>query len=422
MKSSKDLFEYAKRFIPGGVNSPVRACMSVDTYPLFIKEGKGSRIITHDGDELVDYVMSWGPLILGHCYPEVMVNAIRATLSGSSYGAPTFWEVMLAELIIKHIPSVDMVRMVNSGTEATMSAIRIARAYTKRDKVVKFVGCYHGHVDMLLAQAGSGVATLSIPGTPGIPEGVVRDTILIPYNDKESVKEVFSRSGEEIACVIIEPVAGNMGVVLPEDGFLEYLREVTKEYGSLLIFDEVITGFRISMGGAQKVFNIDPDITCLGKIVGGGFPVGAFGGKRDIMEKVAPVGEVYQAGTLSGNPVAMAAGIATIRALEGKDYSVLEKRTKLLIKEINTIFEEKSIPVQINHIASMFTIFFTEAHVKDFSSAQTTDLDLFKKFYNHMRSAGIYIPPSNFECMFTSFVHTEKDFDKTLDAIKKFEC
>ncbi len=420
MKTSKELFEYAKRLIPGGVNSPVRACGNVDSYPLFIKRGKGSKIISWEGGEYIDFVMSWGPLILGHCYPDVVVSALEAIINGSSYGAPCIWELRLAELIVKHIPSVEMVRMVNSGTEATMSAIRLSRAYTKRNKIVKFKGCYHGHVDFLLAEAGSGVATLSIPGTPGIPKSVVEDTILVPYNDTECIDKVFKEHGSDIACVIVEPVAGNMGLVLPESGFLEFLREITKRYGSLLIFDEVITGFRVSIGGAQQRFNIDPDLTCLGKIIGGGFPVGAFGGKKEIMEHVAPVGDVYQAGTLSGNPVAMAAGYATLKVLEKMDYNDLEKKTQKFVNEIKKIFEQKSISVRINHISSMFTIFFTDKEVKDFDSAKTTDLSVFKKFYAHMREKGIYIPPSNFECLFMSFVHTDEDLEKTLDAIKSF--
>lgn len=420
MKTSKELFDYAQKFIPGGVNSPVRACKQVDSYPLFIKRGKGSKIVSYEGQEFVDYVMSWGPLILGHAHPEVIACAIEALIFGSSYGAPCEWELKLAELIVKHVPSVEMVRMVNSGTEATMSAIRLARAYTKKNKVVKFTGCYHGHVDSLLAEAGSGVATFSIPGTPGIPPKVVEDTILVPYNDIEAVKKVFE-SCDDIACVIVEPVAGNMGVVLPERGFLEFLRTITKENHAVLIFDEVITGFRVSINGAQGRFGVEPDLTCLGKIIGGGFPVGAFGGKKEIMQHIAPLGNVYQAGTLSGNPVAMAAGYATLKVLEKMDYQDLENRTSSLVEELKTIFEKKSIPVKINHISSMFTVFFTEKEVKDFESAKSTDLSLFKQFYKHLRNNGIYIAPSNFECLFLSFAHTQEDLEKTIDVVKEFE-
>lgn len=421
MVTSHKLYEMAKSIIPGGVNSPVRACKSVGCDPLFIQKGKGSKIYTVDGEEFVDLVLSWGPLMLGHAPKEVVEAAKQSIEQGSSFGAPTPYEVEMAKLITESIPSVEMVRMVNSGTEATMSAIRLARAYTNRKKIVKFIGCYHGHVDHLLAQAGSGVATLSIPGTPGVPEDIVKDTILIQYNDIKGIKEVFEKNKEEIACVIVEPIAGNMGLVLPQDGFLQELRYITKEHGTILIFDEVITGYRFCYGGIQNVFNIEPDLTCLGKIIGGGFPVGAYGGKKEIMNCVSPNGDVYQAGTLSGNPVAMAAGIATLKVLKQKDYNKLNEYTKDLVKEIKFEFEKKGIPVKINQFGSAFTIFFTEKdNIKNFEDAKSTNVEIFSKFFKHMRESKIFIPPSNFECMFTSFAHDEVDMEKIIKAVKNF--
>ncbi len=420
MERSNQLYNKAKKIIPGGVNSPVRACKSVGCDPLFIKKGKGSKIYSVDGDEYIDLVLSWGPLILGHAHPEVVKAAKQALELGSSFGAPTPWEIEMAELITNAIPSIEMVRMVNSGTEATMSAIRLARGYTKREKIVKFIGCYHGHVDHLLAQAGSGVATYSIPGTPGVPEQIVQHTLLAEFNNIDGVKEIFEKHGEDIAGVIVEPIAGNMGLVLPKKDFLKGLREITSKYGSLLIFDEVITGFRFCYGGVQNIFGIEPDITCLGKIIGGGFPVGAFGGKREIMEHLAPTGDIYQAGTLSGNPVAMAAGIATLKILKNQDYKNLEDYTHNLVKELNNIFKEKSIPVRINHFGSAFTIFFTEKDkIKNFEDAKTTDTNRFSHFFVHMRNSKIFIPPSNFECMFTSFAHDLKDMDKIIDSVQR---
>jgi glutamate-1-semialdehyde 2,1-aminomutase len=421
MTDSKELYKKAAKLIPGGVNSPVRACLSVGTNPLFIKKGKGSKIYSIEGLELIDLVLSWGPLILGHSHPKVVEAAKNALEMGSSFGAPCEYEVEMAQMITEAIPSIEMVRMVNSGTEATMSAIRLARGYTRKNKIVKFIGCYHGHVDHLLAQAGSGVATFSIPGTPGIPEDIVKNTLLVNYNDVDGIKEVFKNYGEDIACVIVEPIAGNMGLVLPEKGFLQTLREITNEYNSLLIFDEVITGFRFTYGAVQDVFEIKPDLTCLGKIIGGGFPVGAFGGKGEIMRHLAPEGEIYQAGTLSGNPVAMAAGIATLKLLKSSDYKKLEDYTTKLVQEIEKIFFKKGIDTKINHFGSAFTIFFTSKQkISNFEDAKTTNTEIFSKFYTHMRNFGINIPPSNFECLFTSFAHDLQDFERIVEVVQKF--
>jgi glutamate-1-semialdehyde 2,1-aminomutase len=419
MKTSAELFTRAQRLIPGGVNSPVRACHSVQTDPLFIRQGKGSHIFSEDGQEFIDYVMSWGPLLLGHCRPEVVKAAHEAVDLGSSFGAPSRHEIALAELIVDALPGVNMVRMVNSGTEATMSSLRLARAATGKSKIIKFIGCYHGHVDSLLAQAGSGLATFSLPGTPGVPEHTVRDTLLAPYNDLQAVKDLFAQHGSDIAAVIVEPVAGNMGLVPPKDNFLAGLRRITQDYGSLLIFDEVITGFRMDYGGAQSLFGVTPDLTCLGKIIGGGFPVGAFGGKREIMEQLAPCGQTYQAGTLAGNPVAMAAGAATLSLLKQSDYNALAGKTQKLASELADILTQKGAPVSLNCLGSVFTLFFTNSPVTDFETAKTANSDLFAHFYRHMRTHGIYIAPSGFECTFTSFAHTEQDYEQTLEAADK---
>ncbi len=416
MTDSSLLFEKARQLIPGGVNSPVRACKSVDCEPLFISKGYGSRILSEEGQELIDYVMSWGPLLLGHCHPEVTRAAREAVEHGSSFGAPCRQEIDLAEAIVQALPAVEMVRMVNSGTEATMTALRLARSFTRKNKVLKCVGCYHGHVDSLLAEAGSGLATLCIPGTPGVPEDTVKHTLLAPYNDLQAVEALFENHGADIAAVIVEPVAGNMGLVPPQEGFLQGLREITRQHGALLIFDEVITGFRMSFAGAQGRFGIDPDLTCLGKIIGGGFPVGAFGGKKQIMEQLAPCGDTYQAGTLSGNPVAMAAGAATLQILSRMDYDQLEKRTQDFAAGLKSILEAKGVPVQLNCLGSAFTLFFTSQPVSDFESAKTSDQRLFQTFYTQMRRQNIYLAPSGFECTFTSFVHTDQDFQTTLDA------
>ncbi|MFV0423651.1 glutamate-1-semialdehyde 2,1-aminomutase [Oleidesulfovibrio sp.] len=418
MDRSKNLFERAQQVIPGGVNSPVRACLSVESAPIFVESGKGSKLYSVDGKEYVDFVQSWGPLLLGHAHPAVNSAIVDAVAKGSSFGAPCEDEIRLAEAVIDAVPSIEMVRMVSSGTEATMSALRLARGYTGRNKLVKFEGCYHGHGDAFLASAGSGVATLSIPGTPGVPDSVVADTLLAPYNNLERVKALFAEHGNDIAAIIVEPMAGNMGLVQPKEGFLQGLRELCDNHGALLIFDEVITGFRLSYGGAQQYYGITPDLTTLGKIIGGGMPVGAYGGKREIMQRIAPCGDVYQAGTLAGNPVAMAAGIATLAELKKADYAALEKRVDALATEIETILKGKGVPVTVNRLASMFTIFFTETPVTDYESAKTADGSLYTRFYQQMREQGFNIAPSGFECAMVSFAHTEEDFEKFVEAVR----
>ena len=420
MSRSQELFEEAKRYIPGGVNSPVRACVSVGCDPLFIASAKGGTITSVDGDTYVDLVQSWGPMLLGHAHPEVSAAAHAAVDRGASYGAPCEDEVTLAKMVVEALPGMDMVRMVNSGTEATMSALRLARAHTGRNKVVKFEGCYHGHGDPFLASAGSGVATLSIPGTPGVPPAVVADTLLAPYNDLAAVKTLFDAHGQDIAAVIVEPVAGNMGLVPPGPGFLQGLAELCKTNGALLIFDEVITGFRASYGGAQWRYGIKPDLTTLGKVIGGGFPVGAYAGKREIMSKVAPSGGVYQAGTLSGNPVAMAAGIATLSILQKSDYQALEARVDDLCRKLEAVFKAKNIPVYISRLASMFTIFFTTGPVTDFASAKKADSERYARYFAHMRSKGVFLAPSAFETAMASFAHTGADFDAVIKASESF--
>lgn len=419
MTISQELFQKAGTLIPGGVNSPVRACKSVHCDPLFVASAGGSKLTTEDGDEFIDYVMSWGPMLLGHNHPEVAAAIAETATRGTSFGAPCRLEVELAQAVVDAVPGIDMVRMVSSGTEATMSALRLARGYTDKNGVIKFHGGYHGHADAFLASAGSGVATQSIPGTPGVPADVVKHTLLAHYNDLDAVRTLFERQRDDIAAVIVEPVAGNMGLVLPKPGFLEGLRELTRKHGALLIFDEVITGFRVSFGGAQAAFGIDPDLTCLGKIIGGGLPVGAYGGKREIMSHIAPSGNVYQAGTLSGNPLAMAAGLATLKALARQDYSALAARTDAFSGELENILRGKGVPVTRNHIASIFTLFFTKTPVVDFPSAQTADSKAFVSFYQQMRAQGIYLAPSGFECAFTSFAHSEQDFERTLEAARK---
>ncbi len=419
MNISKALFQEAQRYIPGGVNSPVRACGSVGHDPVFINRASGSKVYDVDGKEYIDYIGSWGPMILGHASPAV-VDAIRqAAERGTSYGAPTEMEIEMARLIVDAIPSIDMVRMVSSGTEAAMSAIRLARGYTKRNRIIKFEGCYHGHADSLLVKAGSGVATLGIPGSPGVPEELAKLTVTVPYNDIEAVKSAVDRYGDEIACVIVEPVAGNMGVVPPAHGFLEGLREITAERDILLIFDEVITGFRLTYGGFQNIAGIKPDLTCLGKIIGGGLPVGAFGGRRDIMGKLAPIGPVYQAGTLSGNPLAMAAGIATLNCLQKPGvYDVLEEKTARLCAGIEKTFQEKEISHRINRVGSMFTLFFTTEDVIDFASAAKSDTEVFSRHFGKMLAGGVMIAPSQFEASFVSLAHTDEDIDTTLAVLE----
>ena len=419
MTISQELFRKAQTLIPGGVNSPVRACKSVHCDPLFVASAKGSKLVTEDGAEFIDYVMSWGPMLLGHNHPAVAAAIAETAANGTSFGAPCRLEVELAQAVADAVPGIEMVRMVSSGTEATMSALRLARGYTEKNGVIKFHGGYHGHADAFLASAGSGVATQSIPGTPGVPADVVKHTLLAHYNDLDAVQTLFERQGDDIAAVIVEPVAGNMGLVLPKPGFLEGLRELTRKYGALLIFDEVITGFRVAFGGAQTAFGIDPDLTCLGKIIGGGLPVGAYGGKREIMSHIAPSGGVYQAGTLSGNPLAMAAGLATLKALSGMDYSALAERTDAFSAELEKILRSKGAAVTRNHLASIFTIFFTDTPVVDFPSAQTADSKTFVSFYQQMREQGIYLAPSGFECAFTSFAHSDDDLERTLEAARK---
>lgn len=416
---SRKLFQEALALMPGGVNSPVRACQNVDAQPLFIRSASGAHLTDVDGREYIDFVLSWGPLLLGHANPEVTRNLLDAVPRGTSFGAPCPQEVDLARLVIEALPGVEMVRMVNSGTEATMSALRLARAITGRDKVIKFIGCYHGHADPYLAAAGSGVATLSIPGAPGVPAMVVQDTLLAPYNDLNAVTGLFSKYGADIAAIIVEPVAANMGLVLPLPGFLDGLRKLCDEFGSLLIFDEVITGFRLAYGGAQARFEIDPDLTTLGKIIGGGLPVGCLGGKRKYMEQIAPSGPVYQAGTLSGNPLAMTAGIATLTLLKTKNYSDLEERVTRFVQELASVLRSKNVAVQTPHIASMFTVYFSATPVANFAGASQCNQKLFTAFYKQMRAQGIYLPPSPFETCMTSFAHTEEDFARTLEAASK---
>ena len=418
--NSKKLFEEAQELIPGGVNSPVRAFKAVGDHPVFIEKAEGSKLYDADGNEYVDYICSWGPMLLGH-QPEAVTKAVQeALLKGSTYGAPTAAEVEIAKLIVDAVPSVEMVRMVNSGTEATMSAIRLARGYTKRNKLVKFEGCYHGHADHLLIKAGSGALTFGVPSSPGVPESIASETLSATYNDLDSVKKLFAEYPDQIAAVIVEPVAGNMGLIPPAEGFLEGLREVTAQYGALLIFDEVISGFRASFGGAQKVFNIMPDITCLGKIIGGGLPVGAYGGKKEIMQHVAPVGPVYQAGTLSGNPLAMAAGIATLKELAKPGvYETIEAKAKKLAEGVQAAAEKAGVTVSINHSASLLTVFFTGEKVDSYAAAMTSDTAKFKVFFQSMLNQGVYLPPSQFECWFVSLAHTDEDIEKTIAAAEK---
>ncbi|CUL13373.1 glutamate-1-semialdehyde 2,1-aminomutase [Listeria monocytogenes] len=413
---SEKAFKEAKKVLPGGVNSPVRAFNSVDASPVFMDHGKGAYITDVDGNEYIDYVLSWGPLILGHADPAV-VNAItKAALKGTSFGTPTEIETELAKLVIERVPSIEIVRMVSSGTEATMSAIRLARGYTKREKILKFEGSYHGHGDSLLIKAGSGVATLGLPDSPGVTKGLAADTITVPYNDIEGAELVFQKYGEEIAAVIVEPVAGNMGVVPPIDGFLEGLRELTTKFGSLLIFDEVMTGFRVDYYSAQGYYVVTPDLTCLGKVIGGGLPVGAYGGKKEIMEQIAPAGSIYQAGTLSGNPLAMNAGFETVRQLTPQHYDVFRTLIKRMEEGLTEISARRQVPLSINKAGSMFGFFFTDQKVINFDTAKTSNLEFFRNYYREMLGQGIFLPPSQFEGVFISTMHTEKEIDKTLEA------
>ncbi|HEX3035675.1 MAG TPA: glutamate-1-semialdehyde 2,1-aminomutase [Thermodesulfobacteriota bacterium] len=417
---SKKLYKAAEHVMPGGVNSPVRSFRAVEGTPVFVKRAKGARIYDEDGNKYIDYIASWGPLILGHAHPEVVKAIKEAAEKGTSYGAPCGKEIELANLVVKTFPSIDVVRMTNSGTEATMSAVRLARAYTKRDLIIKFEGCYHGHADYLLVKAGSGATTFGTPSSPGVPGGFTKSTLLARYNDIESVENLFTQHRDEIACVLIEPVPANMGVVLPKEGFLKKLRGITERSGTLLIFDEVITGFRLGPGGAQKTYGVRPDITCLGKIIGGGLPVGAYGGRRDIMSMIAPIGPVYQAGTLSGNPLAMAAGVATLTKLKEKGtYKKLDKLTGYLTDRLREILKKLGIAAQINSVGSMFTLFFTDREVVDYDSALSSDTKLYGRFFKNMLKAGIMFPPSQFEAVFVSLAHTEKEIDMTLKAVHK---
>lgn len=413
---SEKAFDEAKRYMPGGVNSPVRSYRSVGSNPPFISSASGSRIYDIDNNEYIDYVLSWGPMILGHANPEVVASLQEAIPRGTSYGAPTLLETELAKKIQAFMPSMEMVRLVNSGTEATMSALRVARGYTGRDRIVKFVGCYHGHSDSLLVKAGSGLATFGVPDSPGVPKGVAENTITLPYNDIDAVKQLFDEIGDTIACIIVEPVAGNMGCVPPVEGFLETLRDVTKVHGALLIFDEVMCGFRASSGGAQKLYNIKPDLTCLGKIVGGGMPLAVFGGSSKIMSEVAPSGPIYQAGTLSGNPVAVTAGLATLSMLQRDPtiFKQVEDSTKALCNGLEELAKKYNVPAVVQRVGSMFTLFFTDKPVHNFDDASACNADHFKIFFHHNLSHGIYYAPSPFESNFVSMCHKGAEIDKTL--------
>jgi glutamate-1-semialdehyde 2,1-aminomutase len=416
---SEQLYKEALEIIPGGVNSPVRACKSVGAIPLFIQRAEGSKIIDADGNDYIDYVGSWGPMILGHRDPDVEKAVAEALTRGTSFGAPVESEIELARLVIDTVPSVESVRMVNSGTEATMSAIRLARGVTGRSIVVKFDGCYHGHADSFLVEAGSGVATLNIPGSPGVPEQITDNTLSIGYNDIAAFESLMQQKGDEIACVIVEPIAGNMGFVKPVEGFLEALRSQTEKYGALLIFDEVMTGFRVALGGAQSCYGITPDLTTLGKIIGGGLPVGAYGGRKDIMAHIAPSGPVYQAGTLSGNPLAMAAGIATLKKISRPGfYESLESKTSRLTRGLNETIQAFGIKAKADHLGSMFGMYFTDRLVNSFKDARTSDLDMFSAYYLKMRNRGIYLAPSQFEAGFVSAAHSNEDIDSTIQAVK----
>ncbi|MEK4759297.1 glutamate-1-semialdehyde 2,1-aminomutase [Viridibacillus sp. FSL E2-0187] len=418
-EKSKQAFKEAVNLMPGGVNSPVRAFKAVDMDPIFMASGKGAIITDIDGNDYIDYVLSWGPLIIGHTHPDVVAAIQKVAETGTSFGASSLVENELAKVVIDRIPSIEMIRMVSSGTEATMSAIRAARGFTGRDKILKFEGSYHGHGDSLLIKAGSGVATLGLPDSPGVPMGIAQNTLTVPYNDLESANLVFEKFGEEIAAVIVEPVCGNMGVVPPLPGFLEGLRELTTNAGSLLIFDEVMTGFRVGYHSAQGHYGVTPDLTCLGKVIGGGLPVGAFGGKREIMEKIAPAGPIYQAGTLSGNPLAMSAGLATISHLKPETYDYFTKLGDQLETGFREAAEMYNIPHTVNRAGSMIGYFLTNENVINFETAKTSDLQLFAEYYGLMANEGIFLPPSQFEGVFVSTEHTEEHIAKTVQAFQK---
>ncbi len=419
-RKSSDIMRRAVKLIPGGVNSPVRAFRAVGGKPLFISRALGSKIYDADNNEYIDYIGSWGPMILGHAHKGVNAAVKKAVDRGTSFGAPTEAEVTLAEETLKAFPSMDMVRFVSSGTEATMSALRLARAYTGRDGILKFEGCYHGHSDSLLVKAGSGAATLGVPDSPGVPSALARLTFNAVYNDLGSVEKIFKKSPKDIACVIIEGAPGNMGVVLPKESFLKGLAKLCRKYGALLIMDEVMSGFRLCYGGAQKVFNVEPDMTCLGKVIGGGLPVGAFGGKRKIMERLSPSGPVYQAGTLSGNPVAMTAGIETLKNLRKRGtYEKLFRSTNTLVEGLAEIARRRGVPLQSAVAGSMFTIFFNEKPVQNYKDASASDLKMFGKYFTRMLKHGVYLPPSQFEAVFVGLAHTREDIARTLEAADK---
>lgn len=421
MSRSHDLFTRAQVHIPGGVNSPVRAFKGVGGNPVFFKKARGAYVYDEDGKQYIDYVGSWGPMIVGHSHPEVLQAVQTVMQDGLSFGAPTELEIRMADKVCELVPSMDLVRMVSSGTEATMSAIRLARGFTGRDRIVKFEGCYHGHADSLLVKAGSGALTLGVPTSPGVPAALAEYTLTLNYNDSEQVREVFNQIGGEIACVIVEPVAGNMNCVPPLPGFLETLREVCDQHGSVLILDEVMTGFRVALGGAQQYFNVKPDLTTLGKIIGGGMPVGAFGGRREIMEQIAPLGPVYQAGTLSGNPVAMAAGLKTLELISQPGfYESLTEKTRALVKGLEAKAEEAGVPLTTNQVGGMFGFFFSgEKQISHFAQVSGCDVGRFKQFFHAMLDEGIYLAPSAFEAGFVSSTHSEADIEATLETAGK---
>ncbi|MCM2358873.1 MAG: glutamate-1-semialdehyde 2,1-aminomutase [Geobacteraceae bacterium] len=421
METSRSVkfFKDAQKFIPGGVNSPVRAFKSVGADPLFIQRAAGSRIYDVDGNEFIDYVGSWGPMILGHCHPTVNAAIKEAVDNGASFGAPTELEIILAEMVVQAVPSIEMVRMVSSGTEATMSAIRLARGYTGRDKILKFSGCYHGHADALLVKAGSGAATFGVPDSPGVPQDFAKHTLTASYNSLDSVRALVAENSGEIACIIVEPIAGNMGTVPPRDGFLEGLRAICSEEGIILIFDEVMSGFRVAYGGAQELYGVTPDMTTLGKIIGGGLPVGAFGGRREIMEKLSPAGGVYQAGTLSGNPLAMTAGIATLKLLqEDGFYKRLEEKSAFLASGIARAARDAGYPIYSTRVGSMICAFFTKDEVHDWTTAAACDTRAFARYFLAMLEAGIYLAPSQFETGFVSIAHSDDDLERTIAAAR----
>ena len=426
LEKSLAAFEEAKTLMPGGVNSPVRSYRNVDCNPPFIARGEGAHIFDIDGNEYIDYVLSWGPLVAGHAHPAVVSALAEAAARGTSYGAPTTLESELVRLVQKAYPSMQLVRMVNSGTEATMSALRLARGFTGRAKIVKFIGCYHGHSDSLLVDAGSGLATFGVPSSPGVTEGVAKDTITVPFNDSDAITRVMDEYGEDIACIIVEPIAGNMGCILPENGYLDTLRTLIEKHGALLIFDEVMCGFRASLGGAQAAYGITPDLTCLGKIIGGGLPCAAYGGRRDIMERIAPAGPVYQAGTLSGNPLAMTAGIETLKFIlkepepgEADASRALTLKTKKLVLGIEAAAREAGVKIRAHQAGSMFSFFFSEGEVKDYDSSAAADQEAFKVWFRVMLEQGIYLAPSQFESLFLSLAHTDEDIDRTIAAAEK---